>query len=127
MKYNVIIVLDESKNRSYYYSYVAQNGNIECTELPPYADPNKARACYWDAESTTWIYDAEKYTEIVAEQEALKAAAEQANKEAEAVPTLKEIGIALMEIAENVNANMGAITELAAIVSWMISEKGGEA
>ena len=125
MKYNVIIVLDESRNRSYYDRYVAENGNIECADLPPYQDINKARSCYWDGGN--WIYDVDKHAEIVAAQEAEKAAAEQAAQEAEAVPTLREIGIALMEIAENVNTNMGAITELAAIVSKMISEKGGEA
>ena len=125
MKYNVIIVLDESRNKSYYYSYVTENGNIECTELPPYADPNKARACYWDGEK--WVFDADKYEEIMAVQAAEKAATEQAKKEAEAIPTLKEIGIALMEIADAVNTNMDAIVELAAIVSGMISEKGGEA
>ena len=125
--YHVIIVLDQSRNKSYYYSYVEKDGNIECEELPPYQDILKAQSCYWDAEESAWIYDAEKYAEIIAEQAAEKAAAEQAKKEAEAVPTLKEIGIALMEIAENVNASMGAITELAAIVSGMISEKGGEA
>ncbi|MDE7204053.1 MAG: hypothetical protein K2O91_19675 [Lachnospiraceae bacterium] len=122
--YHVIVVLDEKRNKSYYYSYVDKDGNIECEELPPYQDINKARACYWDGKK--WNYDADKHEEIVAVQEAEKAAAEQAAQEAEAVPTLREIGIALMEIAENVNTNMGAITELAAIVSKMISEKGGE-
>ena len=123
--YHVIIVLDEERNKSYYYSYVDKDGNIECTELPPFADINKAQSCYWDGEK--WIYDADKHAEIVVAKEAEKAATERAQLEAEAVPTLKEIGIALMEIAETVNANMGAITELAAIVSGMISEKGGEA
>ena len=33
--YNVIIVLDDSRDRSYYYSYVAENGNVTCDELPP--------------------------------------------------------------------------------------------
>ena len=123
--YHVIVVLDEKRNKSYYYSYVDKDGNIECEELPPYQDINKARACYWDGKK--WIYDADKHEEIVAVQEAEKAAAEQAAQEAEAVPTLREIGVALMEIAENVNTNMSAITELAAIVSKMIPEKGGEA
>lgn len=123
--YHVIVVLDEMRNKSYYYSYVDKDGNIECEELPPYQDINKARACYWDGKK--WIHDADKHEEIVAVQEAEKAAAEQAAQEAEAVPTLREIGVALMEIAENVNTNMSAITELAAIVSKMIPEKGGEA
>lgn len=123
MKYNVIIVLDESRNRSYYYSYVAENGNIECTELPPYADPNKARACYWDAENTTWIYDAEKYAEIVAEQEALEAAAEQERLESEAVPSNAELADAVMELAGNDDLIMDALSELADKIAKM---EGGE-
>lgn len=123
MKYNVIIVLDESRNRSYYYSYVTENGNIECTELPPYADPAKARACYWDAENTTWIYDAEKYEEIVAEQEALEAAAEQERLEAEAVPSNAELADAVMELAGNDDLIMDALSELADKIAKM---EGGE-
>lgn len=123
MKYSVIIVLDESRNRSYYYSYVAENGNIVCAELPPYADPNKARACYWDAENAAWVYDAEKYAEIVAEQEALKAAAEQERLEAEAVPSNTELADAVMELADNDNLIMDALSELADEIAAL---KGGE-
>lgn len=125
--YHVIIVLDQSRNKSYYYSYVEKDGNIECEELPPYQDILKAQSCYWDAENAEWCFDADKHAELLVAHTAEKAATEQAKKEAEAVPTLKEIGIALMEIAENVNTNMDAIAELAAMVSGMISEKGGEA
>ena len=121
--YNVIIVLDDSRSKSYYYSYVTENGNIECTELPPYADPNKARACYWDTESATWVYDEEKYTEIVAEQEALKAAAEQEKLEAEAVPSNAELADAVMELASNDDLIMDALSELAEAVAML---KGGE-
>ena len=43
-KYQVIIILDESRNRSYYQGYVESEdttlGNITVEELPPYADIN---------------------------------------------------------------------------------------
>lgn len=122
--YNVIIVLDNAKNRSYYYTYVESDGNIVCDELPPYQDINKARSCYWN--EGDWVYDPDKCAEIVAEQENAKAAAEQARIEAEAVPTLEEIAAATMEIAENVSANMDAIAELATMVSKILSERGDE-
>ena len=121
MKYNVIIVLDETRDRSYYYSYVPENGNIQCDELPPYADVNKAQACYWDGEK--WIFDEEKYAEIVAEEEAAKEAEQQAELEAAATPTNAEIAQALMELGEDVSAMMDAITELAEQVAAL---KGGE-
>ncbi|MDE6052159.1 MAG: hypothetical protein K2G55_00040 [Lachnospiraceae bacterium] len=121
MKYNVIIVLDESRNRSYYYSYVAENGNIECTELPPYADPNKARACYWDGKK--WVFDADKYAEIVAVQAAEKEAAEREAAEAEAVPTNAELAAGMMELGDNVSVIMEAVTEIAEEIAAL---KGGE-
>lgn len=121
MKYNVIIVLDETRDRSYYYSYVPENGNIQCDELPPYADVNKAQACYWDGEK--WIFDEEKYTEIVAAEEAAKEAEQQAELEAAATPTNAEIAQALMELADNVSALMDAVTEIAEQIA---SLKGGE-
>ena len=119
--YHVIIVLDETRNRSYYHSYVAENGNIECTKLPPYADVNKARSCYW-AENK-WNYDAEKYTEITEAQAAEKEAAERAKKEAEATPTNEELAKAVMEIGENLSKVMEAIAELNGKAAKM---KGGE-
>lgn len=65
--YQVIIILDESKNRKYYYSYVESSdatiGNITTDDLPPYQDINKARACYW--EDGQWIYDPEEYEHIL--------------------------------------------------------------
>lgn len=119
--YNVIIVLDDSRNKSYYYSYVAENGNVECDELPPYADTNKARACYWDGKK--WEFDEDKYAEIEAVQAAEKEAAEQAKKEAEAVPTNEELAAATMEIADSVSILMDVVSELAETVALM---KGGE-
>ena len=117
MKYNVIIVLDDSRDRSYYYTYVAENGNIECSELPPYADVNKARSCYWDGKK--WIYDADKYEEIMAVQAAEKAAAEQRQREMEAVPSNADLALGLMDVADKVRLIMAAMPEFA-------SAKGGE-
>lgn len=46
--YQVIIVFDDIKKKSYFNSYVISSdttlGNIECEELPLYADINKAQA-----------------------------------------------------------------------------------
>ncbi len=120
MKYNVIIVFDETRNRSYYYSYVTENGNIECAELPPYADPNKARACYWDGDGGDWVFDADKYAEIEAVQAAEKKAADKAAAEEAAIPTNAELADAMMEIADDVNILMEAVAELG------ITSKGGE-
>ena len=120
--YQVIIILDEARNKSYYHSYVPGDGNIECEELPPYADVNKARACYWDAKAKAWVYDEEKYAEIIAEQEAAKAAQEQAEKEEAAVPSNKELAEAVVELAEGIADIEAGITELAGIVVG-----GGEA
>lgn len=103
--YNVIITLDESRNRSYYYSYVAKDGNIECEELPPYADANKARSCWWDGGA--WAFDADKHAELVAAQAAEEEAAEQARREAEAVPTNAELALAVIELAAEVAAMKG--------------------
>ena len=116
--YNVIIVLDDSRGKSYYYSYVAENGNITCEELPPYADINKARACYWD--NGKWVYDADKFAEIEGVQAAEKEATEKAAAEAEAVPTNQELADAMMEIADNVSLLMDAAAELGS------ASKGGE-
>lgn len=60
--------MDAIRDRSYYHSYATEAGDIECDELPLYADTNKARACYWDADVSAWVYDADKYIEIVAKQ-----------------------------------------------------------
>lgn len=119
--YQVIIVLDEIKNRSYYYSYVESLGNIQCEELPPYQDINKARSCYWDSER--WIFDEEKYSEIVTIQTSAKEAAEQAELEAQATPTNAELSLAVMELADNVSVLMDAVTEIANEVALL---KGGE-
>lgn len=66
--YQVILINDEKRNRNYYQSFVesedAALGNIAVDELPPYADPNKARSCYWDAKKKVFVFDEEKFEEI---------------------------------------------------------------
>ena len=114
--YHVIIISDEKRNRSYYYSYIDKDGNIECEELPPYQDIIKAKSCYWDGKK--WVYDPDKYAELVTE-----AAAEKAAAEAEAVPTNEELAAAVMEIGDNLSTVMDAIAELGEKVAIM---NGGE-
>lgn len=121
MKYQVIIVLDESRDRSYYYSYVDENGNIECSELPPYQDINKARSCYWDGKK--WVFDADKHAEIETNQAAEREAERQAELEASATPTNPELALAVMELADDLSMLMDAVTELAGEVAEL---KGGE-
>ena len=95
-----------------------KNGNVTCDELPPYADPNKARACYWNGEK--WVFDADKYAEIEEVQAAEKEAADKAAAEEAAIPTNAELADAMMEIADNVSVLMDAVAELG------ITSKGGE-
>lgn len=105
-KYQVIILLDEARERSYFYSYAISEdttrGNIECTELPPYADINKARSCYWDSNKAVWVFDKEKYAEICAEIEAIKEAQEEAQAIAKATPTNAELAEMVVEMTESI-------------------------
>ena len=104
MKYQVIIVLDDTRNKSYFYSYVQSGdstlGNIECTDLPPYQDINKARSCYWDSEALVWVFDEEKYTEILAIIADKEADIKQKELEASVIMTNKELTQAVWEILE---------------------------
>lgn len=122
--YNVIIVHDDTRDKNYYYSYVEESGNIECEDLPSYQDTNKARACYWNTENATWVYDADKYAEIVKIQATEKAAAEQIRLEAKSVPSNAELAEAIIEIASSISDMIDAIAELGAMVSV---KEGGEA
>ena len=128
MKYQVIIILDEKRNKSYYHSYTVSEdvtlGNIQCEELPPYQDINKAHACYWDTKDKTWVYDAEKYAEIIAEQEQAKSEAEEAKIIAAATPSNAELAEAILEIASNINDMIDAIAELGVMA---FAKEGGEA
>ena len=124
--YQVIIFLDETRDRSYYHSYTISNdktlGNIECSELPPYQDYNKARSCYWDSESETWIFDEEKYTETLS----IIKAEEEARKEAELIaaftPTVLELAEASIETAQAVSDVAEAIDVLAEMLV-MVDER----
>lgn len=127
MKYQVIIILDSSRNRSYYQGYIISDdetqGNITCEELPPYADVNKARSCYWDSEEKKWIYDAEKEAEIQEQIAAAEAEAEKTKAEAEATPSNMDLTDAVIELGNNVSDMMDALTELAQTVNDL---RGGE-
>lgn len=104
MNYQVIIVLDETREKSYFYSYVISEdttlGNIECTDLPPYADINKARSCYWDADNSSWIFDEDKYKEICDDIESKLKEQEQAELDASLVMTNEEATAAIMELSD---------------------------
>lgn len=133
--YQVIIILDESREKSYYHSYVESEdktlGNISCDELPPFQDINKAHACYWDSENGQWVFDDEKYAEIIAEITAEKEAAEQAASEAEATPTNAELAECAMELGEGQSNLEDAIAELGELYSELdlrlTAIEGGEA
>lgn len=115
--YEVIIVSDESRNRSYYYSYLTEKGNIQCDELPPYADQTKARSCYWN--DGEWIYDEDKYNEL---QENLRIEYENAIKQQkinDATPTNAELAEGLIDVANvvgNVNEMLAKINERLSIL-----------
>lgn len=107
--YQVIIILDEKRGKSYYQSYVESDnvnlGNITCSELPPYQDIHKARSCYWD--SARWVYDEEKYAEIIAAIETEKAEKEAADK-ISIIMTNEELTESLMELAGMIGKLMEA-------------------
>lgn len=81
MNYQVIVVNDKIRNKNYYYSYVINDqasnvgvfsvddttDTITVSDLPPYQDINKANSCYWDSENAVWVFDDEKYAEILKE------------------------------------------------------------
>lgn len=99
MKYQVIVILIEGKR--YYYSYVQTDGNIECDDLPPYQDINKARACWWDDEK--WNFDEERYEAILAEIEQEKADAEAEAERIAAIPTNEELNEMLLSVFDAIN------------------------
>lgn len=121
--YQVIITDDETHERSYFYSYGVMEGNIECEELPPYQDINKARSCYWDSDNNTWVYDSDKYAEICSDQQKQKEESEKAQALAAAIPTNEELCTALLELASNQSDLMMAVQELANKIAVM---EGGE-
>ena len=98
-----------------------ENGNIQCEELPPYQDLQKAQSCHWDAKAKVWVYDEEKYAELAEAQKAARAAEEQAKKEAAAVASNKELTDAVLELAAGQAKIKAKITEFSTLL------KGGEA
>lgn len=134
-KYQVIIILDESRNRSYYQGYVESEdttlGNITVEELPPYADINMARACYWDADNRKWLYDADKEAEIQEKIAAAKEAAEKAQAAAEATPSNSDLADCVVELGDVQSSLEDAVAELGQAVNELSERvaklKGGEA
>lgn len=100
--YQVIVTSIDGKR--YYYAYVETNGNIECIDLPPYQDINKARACWWDDEK--WNFDESRYAEIIAEIEAKKEAAQEEADRIASIPNNEQLN-------EMVLCLMDAVNELA--------------
>lgn len=121
--YQVIVISINGKR--FYYSYVQSDGNITCDDLPPYQDINKARACYWDDEK--WIFDEERYAEIIADIEQAKADAEAEAERLAAIPSNEELNemmltsmLAISEITNFIDTTVEPLTDLAALL------KGGE-
>lgn len=111
MKYQVIVVQNEENHKNYYHSYVEENGNIECDDLPPFADTLKARSCYWD-DGKRWNYDDEQYQKLLKAEEDAKKQAEIEQNEALATPTNAELRDMLFEITEVISEMQDAITDL---------------
>lgn len=134
-KYQVIIINDEARGKDYYQSYVesedATLGNITTEELPPYADPNMAHACYWDTENEKWIFDEEKEAEIQEKLAADKKAAEKAQAEAEATPSNADLADCVSELGEGQSSLEDAVAELGELVNELSERvtklEGGEA
>lgn len=122
--YRVTLFLDETRNKNYYYSYEESDdttiGNITCEELPPFQDINKARSCYWDSGSVTWVFDEDKYNEILEEQTAAKSEAAKAAAVAAATPSNAELAEVLTELADYISAHDAAIAELGGMVSELM-------
>lgn len=126
MNYQVILVNDEIKNKNYYYSYQVSEdttlGNITVTDLPPYQDINKARCCYWADNSEAWIFDEEKYNEMLLMIEAEEEAKKEAELIAASTPTVLELAEASIETAQAVSDVAEAIDVLAEMLV-MVDER----
>ena len=100
--YQVILINDEVRNKNYYYSYVESTdeslGNITVEDLPGFADITKARSCYY--KNSTWVFDEDKYAELVSIAEAERERAEEEKAKSLAALSNEEIAEALMELAE---------------------------
>lgn len=110
--YQVIIIHDEKKERDYYQSYTDEGGNIETKDLPPYADLNKARSCYWNPETEKWVYDKDKYSELIQIETEEKAKREEEAAIAAATPTNEELAESMMELAELISGLIMQVDDL---------------
>ena len=115
-KYQVIIINDDVRNKDYYQGYVESEdttlGNITVEELPPYADPNMARACWWDSENRKWVFDEDKEAEIQEKIKSDKEAAEKAQAEAEATPSNSDLAGCVIELGELISDLLERVTKL---------------
>lgn len=128
IKYQVITAIDEARARNYYQSYYVSDtdkGNIECEELPPYQDINKAQACYWDG--SKWIYDSEKYDEIIAKIEAEKKAAQEEADRIALIPTNEELHAMILSAMASMNEITNFVDEIVSPLTQLASLlKGGD-
>ena len=115
-KYQVIIINDDVRNKDYYQGYVESEdtalGNITVEELPPYADPNMARACWWDSENRKWVFDEDKEAEIQEKIKSDKEAAEKAQAEAEATPSNSDLAGCVIELGVLISDLLERVTKL---------------
>lgn len=115
-KYQVIIINDDVRNKDYYQGYVESEdtalGNITVEELPPYADLNMARACWWDSENRKWVFDEDKEAEIQEKIKSDKEAAEKAQAEAEATPSNSDLAGCVIELGELISDLLERVTKL---------------
>ena len=115
-KYQVIIINDDVRNKDYYQGYVESEdtalGNITVEELPPYADPNMARACWWDSENRKWVFDEDKEAEIQEKIKSDKETAEKAQAEAEATPSNSDLAGCVIELGELISDLLERVTKL---------------
>lgn len=74
MKYKVYLLRDKTRDRNYYDSHceITKDYNINdirhfiiSESIPPYNDINANKACYIDSKRCKWIFDEDKYLEII--------------------------------------------------------------
>ena len=119
------VIVTSINGKRYYHSYVESDGNIECDDLPPFQDINKARACYWNDEK--WNFDESRYAEILAEIEAKKQAAQEEADRQAAIPNNEELNfmvIATMEGLAEIMTKIDVVVDPLAELAKLLSQKG---
>ena len=115
------VIVTSANGKRYYYDYVGKDGNIKCSDLPPFQDKNKARACYWNDEE--WIFDEVRYAEILAEIEAKKKAAQAEADRIAAIPNNEELNemllTTMLAVAEITNVMETAVEPLASLAGLL--------